>query len=655
MKLHRIYTVIIFCAVFLLYAKTIGFDFSYFDDNNILLDNQAYFESKDVQKLFSTDPYLGHTTNFYRPIQSFSYLMDVTISGGIHAWMFHLTHIFLFGVIGCLLFCMLLKFNVYGKVAFIGTLIFCVHPLFVTAVAWIPARGDLLLTLFCLLSMICFIEFTKKREFKYLLLVWLTFTLALFCKETAVVLPLLFLIYFFTVSPNRKIKWRHILLCILIGISGIIWLYLRKLYTSPVEFITLKDFCIHLLSIPVSFSRIVMLPVDFSPLPSFTASKIVVGLFVLTLLFFIVYKKSKRTGKELLFYLLWFFVLLFPNFLGVKLAKIDYIEHRFLIPMIGVLLLVLSLFPDSIKGDKKMHLSWKKDSIWVVTVMVLCVVSFYKTEVYREPGAYYGTVIKYSPDNRALAYNNRGFWKHQTGDTEGALDDYNQAMKLDSLNADNYINRGLLIGMSEDTEGALEDYNKSILLNKEQANAYNNRGILKSRMGDYLGAIEDLTMAISLDSMNGYAYFNRGLVKAQLEDYSDAMDDFNRAIFYQKIDPSFYLYRGLLNMQLEDASGAIHDFNQAILYDKNNILAYFNRGLLKMQTGDLMGAKTDFDQAIALNHQYTDALYQRAILYWELGEKEKALYDCERILSFEPDNEDVIAFRNQILDKDEIQ
>ena len=651
MKIKRIYSVIIFCAVFLLYAKTIGFDFSYFDDTQILVDKQAYFETKDIQRLFTTDPYLGNSTNYYRPIQSMSYLCDVLISGGIHAWMFHLTNIILFGMICCVLFLILLKFNVYGKFAFIGTLIFCVHPVFVTAVAWIPARGDLLLTLFSLLSMFCFIEFTIKSEIKYILLVWFTFTLALFCKETATVLPLLFLIYFLLVAPNCKVTWHHVLLGLLIGLSGFIWLYLRKLYTSPGEQITLINFLTNLLSIPVAFSRIVILPIDFSPLPSFTTSKIVVGLFVMALLIFLVIQKSKRTGRELLFYFLWFLILLLPNFLGVKLAKIDYIEHRFLIPLIGILLLVLSLLPPSIKGDEKMLFSWKKDLIWIGAVMVLWFVSFYKAEVYRDPESYYGTVIKYSPYNRSLAYNNRGLWKHQTGNTEGALEDYNHAMKLDSLNAGNYINRGLLTDNMEDFEGALDDYNRSIMLDKEQSNAYNNRGILKSRTGDYIGALEDLDIAISYDSINGYAYFNRGLVNAQIGNYTDAMDDFNRAIFYQKIDPSFYLYRGLLKMQLEDAIGAMNDFNQAIIYDKNNVLAYFNRGLLKMQNRDLMGAKFDFDQAITLNNNFIDALYNRAILHLELGESESALHDCETLLEIDPNNEDFISLKNLILKK----
>jgi hypothetical protein len=415
MKQNRVYAAIIFCVSFLLYAKTIGFDYSYFDDNDMLLDNQSYFEGKtDIKRIFTTDAFLAKSTSYYRPLQTLSYLADVIISGGLNTWMFHLTNIILFGIIGCLLFFMLLKFNISIKVALVGTLIFCVHPLFVTAVAWIPARGDLLLTIFCMLSFMFFKEFTETVKIKYLLLVWLTFTIALFCKETAVFLPFVLLTYFIFVTPNQKINKNYILLGLLMVLSGFIWLYLRVLckLSMPMVPININFFLANFLTIPVAFSQLFLFPVDFSPLPNFTTTKLVVGLLSLVFVFFLVFKKTKRPFRENLFYILWFFLFLFPNFLGVKIDNIDYIDHRFLLPIIGILLFVLSVFPASTKGEDEISIFKGKDFIWIGTVIVLGIVSFIKTDVYKNPESYYGETINHNPEN-ALAYHNRGRWKHK--------------------------------------------------------------------------------------------------------------------------------------------------------------------------------------------------------------------------------------------------
>ena len=530
MKQNRSFALLIFGVIIILYAKTIGFDFSYMDDNQILLNNQSAFESVDIKKMVTTDPFLLQNNTFlYRPLQSLSFLADTLISGGVHPWMLHLTNIILFGLIGGLLFLILLKFNISRKVAFVGTLLFCVHPLFVTAVAWIPARGDLLLTLLTMLATICLLEFTQTGKIKHLLFVWISFTFALFCKETAVFLPIVLLVYLITMAPNRKNFIPIVLLFLSMGLSMVVWFYIRTVYIPPIATISMSSFCSHLFTIPISFAKIILFPIDFSPLPTYTTTKIVVGCLFCVFLIYFVCKNNKRTHREILFYFLWFLLFLIPNFLGEKLGVIDYIDNRFLLPMIGILLFVLSLFPPSSTESDPISFSVRKDGIWMGSVALLCIVSLFKTEVYRNPESYYGTVLKQNPKN-AVAYNNRGLVRFVQDDLSGALEDFTQAIQYDKGHIRAYHNRGTLKFGLGDLKGAMEDLDMAILLDSTHFQAYVDRAVTKGMMGNIYGAIDDINIALSIQPNLKEAYFNRAIAYYTLREYEKAIQDIEKVL-----------------------------------------------------------------------------------------------------------------------------
>ena len=128
-------------------------------------------------------------------------------------------------------------------------------------------------------------------------------------------------------------------------------------------------------------------------------------------------------------------------------------------------------------------------------------------------------------DDYALAYNNRGWSKHNLKDDNGAIADYTKAIELNPDYALAYFNRGYSKGELKDHDGAKSDYTKAIELNPNYAMAYNNRGYSKSILEDYNGAIADYNKAIELDPNNSLAYANRGISKYILGDLNGACDD----------------------------------------------------------------------------------------------------------------------------------
>ena len=73
-------------------------------------------------------------------------------------------------------------------------------------------------------------------------------------------------------------------------------------------------------------------------------------------------------------------------------------------------------------------------------------------------------------------YYSRGLAYYCKGDYDRAIEDYNQAIKLNPKDAKTYNNRGRAHYYKGDYDRAIEDYNQAIKLNPEYVIAYNNRG-----------------------------------------------------------------------------------------------------------------------------------------------------------------------------------
>ena len=79
-----------------------------------------------------------------------------------------------------------------------------------------------------------------------------------------------------------------------------------------------------------------------------------------------------------------------------------------------------------------------------------------------------------------LEYFKSGKSKFELKNFQGALEDYNKAIELDSNNFEVYYKRGLSKDSLEDYDGAMADYNKAIALNLKDANLYHSRGSSKT-------------------------------------------------------------------------------------------------------------------------------------------------------------------------------
>jgi len=123
----------------------------------------------------------------------------------------------------------------------------------------------------------------------------------------------------------------------------------------------------------------------------------------------------------------------------------------------------------------------------------------------------------------AQEWNERGF---NSNDLDEKVRFYSEAIRVQPDFAKAFYNRGNARKNKGDLEGAIKDYDEAVRLNLPDA--LNNRGILRAAKGDLQGAVEDYNQAIRLKPDVAEAYYNRAEISEKKDAPADAIADFRR-------------------------------------------------------------------------------------------------------------------------------
>ncbi|MBI2713815.1 MAG: tetratricopeptide repeat protein [Rhizobiales bacterium] len=116
---------------------------------------------------------------------------------------------------------------------------------------------------------------------------------------------------------------------------------------------------------------------------------------------------------------------------------------------------------------------------------------------------------RFSGKNLAVKFSNRGLAYNDKGQTDRAIQDYDQAIRLNPNYANAFYNRGNAYDDKGQTDRAIQDYDQAIKLNPNHANAFNNRGLAYKNKGQTDRAIQDFDQAIRLNPNFTLAINNR--------------------------------------------------------------------------------------------------------------------------------------------------
>ena len=619
---------IVFIVPVILYIQSLQYGFVGFDDDMILANNSQFFSKlSNIPKAFTIDALTTKQSLFYRPMQTISYIIDAQISGVDKTWMFHFSNVLLLGCIGCALFLLLRKFQIPHKLAIVSTLIYCAHPLFVSSVAWIPACGDLQLTLFSLLAIILFIEYQENGKPQHLAIHFVAYTIALFCKETAAMLPVLFALYIIFLTDKKLFEKKHIAIFSLYAVIGLLWFGMRMNAVVKVadseDHVGISSMFTMIKTIPESLTKF-FIPFNIAPIPNFSILKTGLGLLLLAGIVLLFFKTVKNLQKEKIFSLVWFFIFIVPT-LFFKHTLIDYLDHRFFLPLIGIVIFILISIPknwiEQLNGKK----------LWMLMLIFVGLASntFFKSKAYANQTTFWDEAAAKNQESCLIFYN-RGCMKINPNGAQGQVEEYTKALAVKPDYFLAYLNRGSAYSELGKYDSAIADYAKVIKLKPNDADAYYNRGYTYRQMKNDEQALKDYTKAIELNPDFYSALLNRANTYNFFKQYDKAIADYRRTMQLRPESVEPYYFRGIIYIQKGMIDSAIADYTKAIEVKPDFADVYYNRGNAYNTKGMADKAIEDYSKAISLKADYGDALNNRGITYLNKGQKDLACADFKR-------------------------
>ena len=551
---------------FLIYGQLLGFYLGKFDEDLLVLGNLGLLgDFANIKMAFLRDAFLSKQgATFYRPLQTLTFMVDAHFffkQGSV----FYFTNILIHGLTGCALFYLLGQLRKNSNVAaFFLTLLFLAAPLFVHAVAWAPSRGDLLIGLFGVLTMIFFLRFIRSGNWLFGALTALMFALALFSKETAIVLPVIMVIFYFMPEQEHKITHRHsLMLSALMVLVAVVYFYLRSYAVKasvPAEF-GLMSFIGNLRTLPEFIAKF-FLPFSLAPMAGFTLFNTLVGIILAGLLIWLIIRSSRPGLFYMLAGLSWFLLFALPGVMyshTLGSAAYDYLEHRAYLPVIGLIIVLFFL----LESPSNVKIQGKLTALMIAFILGFAVYAHLYAKNYENPMVFYNHAIKANPRS-AMAYLNRGIVRSDFKDYDKALADDEKAIELFPGYAQAWVNKGIILAHYQKMEAAMAAYDSAIKYKPDLFQAHYNKANVLIKLGRQNQALKEYDIAIGLNPDYIPAYSARAIVRYQVKDYTGAINDLNRVIKNDPGNATAYLNRGKMWFKINKGENACSDWNTAL-------------------------------------------------------------------------------------------
>lgn len=239
----------------------------------------------------------------------------------------------------------------------------------------------------------------------------------------------------------------------------------------------------------------------------------------------------------------------------------------------------------------------------------------------------------------------RGKYQQALGDAEKAfnwlLERSDQAALTPGRSglAAAHNNRGNLRLIMGEPEGAVWDYEQAIRRERDSAIFYCNRGVAYLTQHMAPRSEREFDEALRLNPNSGLIYFYRGLARARQDRFTEARDDFKRAAQLEPNEPLYVHNIGLAYYHRRSLRRAIVSFRQTIDLDPHYGFAHYHLGLCQADLKEYEAAIAAFDRAIALFVEDADcppdqpvaAHLDRGAAHFNLGNYESAIHDFERV------------------------
>ena len=534
----------------LLYIGTVRNQFV-LDDETAVRDNPIVHRL-DLVEIFTSDywaGYHGDRAGLYRPLTVLTFAVNYAI-GGRHPFSYHLVNAILHGLVVLMLFRVIEHATRKRPLAVLGALIFASHPVLSEAVSGLVGRADLLAALFSLLA--TKLQIRSRARFSFS--AGLIFIAALLCKESAIALPALLLL--FNCQQYRAFFHRcHLPVCLQYGSLTAIYLAWRWYVLGGLTVPGISELDnpliilepgLRLLNASLvigKYLKLLILPIGLSADYSFAALPLQMSLWSRTTLYVV------AAGAALA----WLGVMSWRRlpwlFVGGAWTAITLLPVSNLFVPVGAMMAERFLYLPACGFSMAAAAAFRSASArlsppvsMAVVLSYLCAFSLLtvgRTQVWRDNLTLFGATSERYPGS-ARAWRALGGAKLDVGDRRGALEAWQRALEIypgyyEVLNdlGGHYIE-------IDEVARAIGVLRSCLQLSPNYPPAWFNLGLAEYKRRQYGAALGFLDRAVELNPGYATAHYNIGVILLETGQRERAQSRFQRAL---ESDPAFTLAR----------------------------------------------------------------------------------------------------------------
>ena len=546
---HRLRQLLIFAVAALLYAGTLRNDFV-LDDRSAIRDNPIVHRG-DLLEIFTTDYWAGFhddRSGLYRPLPILTFAINYQLSGA-DPLSYHLINLLLHAAAALLLYHFCLRCTRSPHLSWWSALLFAAHPAQSEAVAGLVGRADLMATLFTLLALCRHLQARHSQSRKAYLTAGMALTTALLSKESAIVLPALFLLtdlFQYRAFPEKRYRKDALHLAAPhLLYTGILLLYLawhwHLLGGLGVPAIDRLDNPLVALSLPLRllnatqilfrYLGLLLLPVQLSADYSFAALSLTrqlwsvdlllvsLGLLVLIGLLWATWRSAPWTA----FGLAWILLALAPvaNILlpiGTIMA-----ERLLYLPTAGFALALASLLA---------HRRFYRPALQICCYLLLFLyasATITRTRDWRDDFTLFERTVQVRPGS-ARAWRAFGKAALERNQDQRGLSALQKALQILPDYGEVYDDLGSYYFAHEEYRKALEFYATALKIRNDYPHIWLNLGLTRYRLGDRQAARKAMEKAIALDPGYAKAHYDLGVLLLEEGELEQAAASFERTL-----------------------------------------------------------------------------------------------------------------------------
>ncbi len=547
------------------------------------------------------------------------------------------------------------------RFAWLGGLLFAVHPLVVESVAWVAELKNTLSLPPLLLAMEAYVDYSDSADAgrtnarSHLIRSALWFLAAMLCKSSVVMFPVVLLLYAWwrrgrIGRADLRSTAPFFAISLALGIVAIRFQIHRAVGTwhLPQEGL-IGRIADAGLAIGFYFSKCVfprgLLPV-YPPwavrLPSLIPF---IPLLLLGALGAFLWTRRATWGRHALFGIGWFLINLLPilGFIPMAYQHIAPVaDHLAYLPLIGVVGLAAAGFGRAFSwagGSGRPAGAGPIRACLAIAAAAglggLVLASHRHSGIFLNQVTEWTYNLKYN-SRSPIVYLNMAFAQNQAGRVEDAIASCEQAIRLDPGNAETENGVGDFLVASEKVAQAIPHYKRALEIDPTLFGTRRNLGIALYNTGRLEEAIGQYRLALAGKPGDSEMEANLGKALGELGRQSESIAHLKRAL---EIDANNAEAENSLGLALAGSGRAdegIAHLRKALLLDPGFAEAHNNLGFALANAGRADEAISQFEHALRLRPDFAKAHNNLGFALASAGRRKEAIAQFEEALKLEP-------------------